>query len=43
MGPLYQAESKPLVNRFFDWIEKQFNSQGFLPSSPFMEGVISFV
>jgi transposase len=28
------AEAKPLVDRFFRWINKQFESQGFLPSSP---------
>ena len=31
-----QTQAKPLVSRFFDWIDKQFESQGFLPSSPFM-------
>jgi transposase len=31
-----QADAKPVVTRIFDWIDKQFESQGFLPSSPFM-------
>ncbi|MEN3291988.1 MAG: transposase, partial [Burkholderiales bacterium] len=28
------AEAKPMVDRFFRWIDQQFESQGFLPSSP---------
>ena len=29
-----QREAKPLVNKFFTWVQKQFDSQGLLPSSP---------
>ena len=29
-----QREAKPLVNKFFIWVQKQFDSQGLLPSSP---------
>jgi transposase len=32
---LRMSEAKPLVDRFFTWIDKQFEAQGFLPSSPF--------
>ena len=28
------AEAKPLVDRFFAWVDQQFEGQGFLPSSP---------
>jgi hypothetical protein len=28
------TEAKPLVDRFFRWVDRQFESQGFLPSSP---------
>jgi transposase len=30
------AQAKPVVDQLFTWIDKQFDSQGFLPSSPFM-------
>ena len=29
------THAKPVVQRLFDWIDKQFEQQGFLPSSPF--------
>jgi len=29
-----QRDAKPIVTRFFAWVQKQFDSQGFLPSSP---------
>ena len=29
-----QREAKPLVNKFFTWVQKHFDSQGLLPSSP---------
>ena len=29
-----QREAKPLVTKFFTWVQKQFASQGLLPSSP---------
>ena len=28
------THSKPLVDKFFDWIDKQFEQQGLLPSNP---------
>jgi transposase len=31
---LRQAEAKPIVNEFFAWVDRQFEAQGFLPSSP---------
>ncbi len=31
---LRQREAKPLVNKFFAWVQKQFDTQGLLPSSP---------
>ena len=31
---LRMTEAKPRVERFFAWVDKQFASQGFLPSSP---------
>jgi len=30
------AHAKPIAERFFTWIDKQFAAQGFLPSSPFI-------
>jgi len=29
-----QAEAKPVVQEFFTWVDRQFEAQGFLPSSP---------
>jgi len=31
-----QEQSKPVLERFFAWIDEQFDKQGFLPSSPFL-------
>jgi len=31
---LRQAEAKPIVDQFFAWVGRQFEAQGFLPSSP---------
>jgi transposase len=31
---LRQAEAKALAHRFFNWVDEQFEAQGFLPSSP---------
>ena len=28
------TEAKPVVDRFFAWVNKLFEDQGFLPSSP---------
>ncbi len=30
-----QEQARPVVERLFKWIDKQFEAQGFLPSSPF--------
>ena len=31
--------AKPVVDRFFAWVDQQFEAQGFLPSSPFLSAV----
>ena len=31
-----QEQAKPVAEHFFAWIDKQFDSHGFLPSSPFL-------
>jgi transposase len=31
-----QQQARPVVERLFKWIDKQFEAQGFLPSSPFL-------
>lgn len=31
-----QEQAKPVLARFFTWIDEQFDKQGFLPSSPFL-------
>jgi hypothetical protein len=31
--------AKPLVDRFFAWVNKLFDAQGFLPSSPFTKAL----
>ena len=31
---LRQDKAKPIAERFFRWVDKQFDKQGFLPSSP---------
>jgi len=33
------THSKPQVGRFFDWIERQFQRQGLLPSNPFTKAL----
>jgi transposase len=33
------THSKPLVEEFFAWIERQFESQGFLPSNPITQAL----
>ncbi len=34
-----QAHAKPAAQRFFKWIERHFEAQGFLPSSPFTKAL----
>lgn len=34
-----QEQAKPVTDRFFKWIDKQFDSHGFLPSSPFLSAL----
>lgn len=34
-----QEQAKPVVDRFFKWVDKQFDAQGFLPSSPFLSAL----
>lgn len=34
-----QEQAKPIVERLFKWIDKQFESHGFLPSSPFLSAL----
>ncbi len=34
-----QRHAKPLVERFFIWVNKLFEAQGFLPSSPFTKAL----
>lgn len=34
-----QAHAKPVAERFFKWIDKHFEAQGFLPSSPFTKAL----
>ncbi len=36
---LRQSEAKPIVEQLFAWINKQFDKQGFLPSSPFTKAM----
>jgi hypothetical protein len=31
--------SKPLVEKFFEWVDQQFESQGFLPSNPLTQAL----
>ena len=33
------AHAKPVADRFFAWIDKQFDALGFLPSSPFISAL----
>ncbi len=37
-----QKQSKPVLERFFTWIDEQFDKQGFLPSSPFL-GALAYI
>jgi transposase len=37
-----QEQSKPVLDRFFAWIDEQFDKQGFLPSSPFL-GALAYI
>lgn len=37
-----QEQSKPVLERFFVWIDEQFDKQGFLPSSPFL-GALGYI
>lgn len=39
---LRQTQAKPIVDRFFTWIDQQFDQQGFLPSSPFL-GALAYI
>jgi hypothetical protein len=34
-----QERAKPIVDRFFTWIDQQFNRRSFLPSSPFLSAL----
>lgn len=34
-----QAHAKPVAQRFFAWIDRYFEAQGFLPSSPFTKAL----
>jgi transposase len=36
---LRQEKAAPAAQRFFAWVEAQFASQGFLPSSPFTKAL----
>lgn len=33
------THSKPRVDEFFDWVDRQFREQGLLPSSPFTQAL----
>lgn len=37
-----RQHAKPVLNRFFNWIDQQFDKHGFLPSSPFL-GALAYV
>lgn len=37
-----QTQSKPVLERFFAWIDEEFDKQGFLPSSPFL-GALAYI
>jgi len=39
---LRQEKARPVLDRFFAWIEQQFAQQGFLPSSPFL-GALAYI
>jgi transposase len=36
---LRQAKARPIAERFFAWVDAQFDGQGFLPSSPFIKAL----
>src|SRR5690606_31230843 len=36
---LRQEKALPVARRFFAWVDKQFEGQGFLPSSPFTKAL----
>ena len=36
---LRTEHAKPVVDRFFAWVDKQFEAQGFLPSNPFLSAL----
>lgn len=38
----WQTQSKPVFERFFTWIDEQFDKRGFLPSSPFL-GALAYI
>lgn len=37
-----QGQSKPVLERFYAWIDEQLDKQGFLPSSPFL-GALAYI
>jgi len=37
-----EMQSKPVLERFFAWIDKKFDKQGLLPSSPFL-GALAYI
>ncbi|NML59889.1 IS66 family transposase [Massilia sp. RP-1-19] len=37
-----QEQSEPVLDRFFAWIDEQFDKQGYLPSSPFL-GALAYI
>lgn len=37
-----QEQSKPVLDRFFVWIDEQFDKQGFLPGSPVL-GALAYI
>jgi transposase len=37
-----QARAKPIVEKFFAWIDKQFEAQGLLPSNPLL-GALAYI
>ena len=39
---LRQEKAGPVLEQFFAWIERQFEQQGFLPSSPFL-GALAYI
>ena len=37
-----QLHARPVLERFFNWIDRQFDKHGFLPSSPFL-GALAYI